>query len=632
MTTLATLIRTCLFPLALLISVSLGVLYYVVHNQCIDFSPLEQCEQKKATIVLDDQGVEWTRFESDKRNPISFETIPRHVINAFLAAEDRTFFSHQGISLRGIARSLCVNIYHGRKAQGASTITQQLIKLLFFNQHKTFSRKLKEQCYALMVEQQFTKEHILQTYLNNVCFGCGIYGIQAASQRFWGIDTTSLSVDQAATLAGIVRSPTRYCPLRSPLSCQRRRNIVLHQMHTYNLIDDDTYTHARALPIVLAPAEAECIAPHMREALRMFLENKLGKNQLYTGGFIVQSTLNATLQRNALKAFKDHTQILKKQFHETIDGALISLDTTTGGVKALIGGYEFTSSNYNRALQARRQVGSVFKPLVYAAAINQGSSLAHTETDEPFAFEQAHGIWKPNNYNRKFNGEITLAYALSRSNNIVAIKTLLSTGAHHVVDLAKRCQFKGPFHTYPSLALGCIDATLIEVAGMFNIFARNGMYIEPHYIKWVKDDTGKKVIKSTPNTHRVLLSHTSDQVTEVLKHGLNRIKSHYRNSAWIDSESIGKTGTTNDSRTCWFAGSTPSLTTAVYIGYDDNRPMGANVFPIKTAFPIWLSYHKLAHSAQKQFVLDPSLKQIHINQYTGQQCAQSAPDAISILV
>ncbi|MCX5925415.1 MAG: transglycosylase domain-containing protein [Candidatus Dependentiae bacterium] len=632
MSIIATLIHKCIFISIITFSCALGMLYYVLNNQYIDFSSLEHYNPGKATIVLDDQGIEWTRFQLDKRDPITLELMPSHLLDAFLAAEDWSFFSHQGISFKGIMRSIVVNMYHGRKAQGASTITQQLVKLLFFNQNKTFTRKLKEQVCALVVEQQFTKQHILQTYLNHIYFGCGIYGVQAASQRFWGIDAADLSIDQAATLAAIVRSPARYCPLLHPLSCQKRRNIILQLMHQRQFIDKKTYTSLCDKPIAMVNIETDTIAPHLRETLRIFLEDLVGKNKLYSDGFIVQTTLNKQYQCIAQKAFNEHCKKLKKELNLPIDGGLIALETKTGEIKALVGGCDFIESQYNRALQARRQMGSVLKPLIYAAALEKGINFTHTEYDEPFSLLQPEGAWEPKNYNDRFNGKVTLAYALSRSNNIVAIKTLMSIGAQSIVNLAKECHIKGPFHTYPSLALGCIDATLAEVAGMFNVFADNGIYTEPHFIRWVKNSMGTKLIKNNTKRHFVMPSRISDQVAYVLKHGLQRLRYQYKRQEWIKSEAISKTGTTNNSRTCWFVGSTPSITTAVYIGCDDNRSMGNNVYPVKTAFPIWLAFHRSAQSSQASFVFDPSLQEIYIDQYTGQCSERGKPDAIKILV
>lgn len=617
----------------ILLSFCLGITVYIFNNQYIDLSSLEYYNPGKATILLDDQGIEWARFQLDKREPISFSQMPSHLINAFIAAEDWSFFSHQGISYKGIIRSIFVNVYHGRKVQGASTITQQLAKLLFLNQHKTFSRKIKEQFFALVMERQFTKEYILETYLNHVYFGCGIYGVQAASKRFWGINACEISIDQAATLAAVVRHPATYCPILQPISCKKRRNVILQLMHQCNFISKKKAVLLSKLPMTIIESDnrSQKIGTHLRETIRIFVENIVGKKKLYTDGFIIQTTLNSTQQRNAEKAFHNHCNKLKKELNPAIDGALISIKTKTGEIKALVGGYDFGHSQWNRALIARRQIGSTIKPLVYATALDQGFSMADTDQDEPFSLQQGNDLWQPKNYDKKFNGQITRAYALSHSNNIVTIKTLLNTGAERVVDTIKKCHMEGPFHTYPSLALGCIDAKLVEVAGMFNVFAHNGMYVEPHFIKWIKDATGSKIFTKKIIKNQAITPAANDQVAHVLKHSIERLKRYSNPSNWINSEAIGKTGTTNDSRTCWFVGSTPSLTTAVYIGYDNNSTMGHNIFPVKTAFPIWISYHKTIIDPITHFTFDPTLTQRYINQYTGKTAAKNDPGTISIL-
>ncbi|MDP3889060.1 MAG: PBP1A family penicillin-binding protein [bacterium] len=596
------------------VSFMCGALFFVLHHQWIDFSVLEQYNPGRATIVLDDEGQEWARFQLDRREPVTLDQIPEHLVQAFIAAEDWSFFKHQGISFKGIVRSILVNIYHGSRLQGASTITQQLVKLLFLNSQKSFSRKIKEQVCALVVERQFTKEQILQTYLNHVYFGCGIYGVQAASQRFWAKDAKDLSIDEAALLAGIVRSPAHYSPLLYPLSSQKRRNLVLRLMRQLHFIDQPTYEHSCTITVQIKD-EKQHSAPHLRETVRLFLEKTLG-SQLYTGGFVVQTTLNKKQQEQAQQVFEQHCAKLKKELLSDIDGALIAIDRTTGAIKALVGGFSFAHSKFNR-VHARRQIGSIIKPLIYAAAMQAGMNFAHTEIDEPITIEQPNGTWEPKNFNDRFNGQVTLAYAISQSNNIVAIKTLLAIGAQKVVDLAKSCRFRGPFHTYPSLALGCLDATLLEVVGMFNVFANNGVYVSPHYITWIKDQWGTKIFKMASEKERVMSSQVSDQVGYVLQLGLQRVHSRFKESEWIASQAMSKTGTTNDSRTCWYVGSTPQLTTAIYIGCDDNRSMGKNIYPFRTALPIWLSFNREIPSEQKVFTFDPSLHEVLINEYTG---------------
>lgn len=600
----------------LLASFGVGIFFFVVNNHGIDFSVLDSRSMGHPSILLDDQGNEWARFQLDKREPITLNQMPAHAIQAFIAAEDWEFFSHSGISWRGIIRSSLVNLYHGRRAQGASTITQQLVKLLFLDSQKTFERKIKEQICAILVEQQCTKEQILETYLNHIYFGCGIYGVQAACQRFWGISVSDISLDQAATLAAILRSPVSYCPLLAPEACQKRRNIILHSMLKLKYISDDQFAHARAVHLKVRE-ESSVLAPHLRETLRLFLEDYLGKDELYRGGYVIQTTINTKMQRHAEQLFREQCATLKKNLLPDIDGAFISMDVKTGQIKALIGGYNFGKSKFNRALQAKRQMGSIFKPLIYAAGLQAGLKFSDTDIDEPFTMPQANGsIWAPRNYNEEFNGKVTLAYALSHSNNIVAIKTLLKVGIPPVIDLARACHLQGPFFNYPSLALGCVDATMSETIGMFNIFANSGAYVEPHYIKWIKDEWGKKIWKSNPVHHAVLPARIAGQVSKVLEAALERVRIWWPDS-WMPCAGISKTGTTNDSRVCWYAGSTPELTTLIYIGCDDNRSMGKDIYPLRTAFPIWLNFNKVFPSTQKQFMYDPYLKEQFIDEKSG---------------
>jgi len=616
----------------LLASCFLGALFFIAYNKGIDFSVLEHYNVGLPSILLDDEGKEWARFQFDKREPVVYEKMPKHLINAFVATEDWSFFKHVGISVKGIIRSVFINIYHGRKMQGASTITQQLVRLLFLDSKKNFIRKIKEQIVSLLVEQQFTKQQILQTYLNHVCFGCGIYGVQAAAQRFWGKQVQDLTIAESAALAGIMRSPRNYCPLSYPLSCEKRRNVILGLMKKLNFISDGEYTKARATFLQLVPYKSTCCAPYAKERIRKFLEDKLGKNELYTGGYVIRTTLNRSMQTVAEDEFKKQCAKLRDSIASDINGALLAIDVHSGEIKALVGGFDFGESQFNRALQARRQMGSVFKPIVYSAALQKGFSFADTNVDEQLEIQQRTGIWSPKNYDQKFHGKMTLANALSTSCNTIAAKTFLSVGSEPIMDLAKKFRLRGPFHPYPSLALGCVDVTLKEVAGMFNVFANNGVYVEPHCVKWIKNRWGTKIWKVSPESSRVISSSVSGKVAKVLEIGMSRVRKMF-GQTWINAQAISKTGTTNDSRTCWFAGSTPTMTTAVYIGCDDNRPMGRYVYPLRTAFPIWLGLNRRVACDEKKFSFDPSLKQVCINKKTGKKTLRATDkDSISILI
>ncbi|HRN78130.1 MAG TPA: transglycosylase domain-containing protein [Candidatus Dependentiae bacterium] len=609
----------------------LGALFFILNHQWIDLSALEHYDPGSPSIVLDDAGNEFMRFQFDRRKPIALSQMPSHLINAFIAAEDWDFFNHYGISYKGIIRSSLVNLYHGKIVQGASTITQQLVKLLFFDANKTFSRKLKEQLCSVLVERQFTKQQILETYLNHIYFGCGIYGVEAACQRFWNKSAADISVDQAAMLAAIVRSPGRYCPLLCPLSGLQRRNVVLNSMYKLKLIDKDIYEQACAAPLSLHEQESNACAPHIKEMLRVFLENLVGKEALYRDGLIIQTTINSKMQHYAEASFKQQHARMSESLAPDIEGALITIDVHTGGIKALVGGSDFNTSQFNRAMQARRQIGSIIKPLLYAQALQEGFSFADTEIDEPLVLAQGTSEWRPRNWDLKFRGPITLAYALSYSNNIVSIKTLLKIGVDKLIDLAKKCHIQGPFHPYPSLALGALDVTPYEAVGMFNVFANDGVYVQPHYIQWIKDKWGTKIWKHEAVVERVLPTDVTGKVAKVLQLGLKRVHKHFR-STWIDTQAISKTGTTNDARTCWFVASTPEYTTAVYVGYDDNRAMGNQVYPLRTAFPIWLHTQNKIKSVRTTFAYDPSLQEVTVNQFNGMLAHARQQDAISIYV
>jgi len=320
--------------------------------------------------------------------------------------------------------------------------------------------------------------------------------------------------------------------------------------------------------------------------------------------------------------FVEHFEKMRAKYGADFNGALISMDRKSGQIKALIGGVSFSESQFNRAFYARRQQGSVFKPLLYATALENGLSLLDTAIDEPLQVRQGQYVWEPRNHTRTFDGEMTLARALSYSNNIISAKVILHIGPESVVEMAHRFHFKGPLAPYPSLALGCLDSTLSEVTGMFNVFANEGIYCEPYVLSWVKDPWGKTVYRATPVKERVLSSKIASQIGHALTSGLERKRKFARN--WIDSMAMSKTGTTNDSRVCWFAGSTPEITTVVSVGCDDNRPMGTNVFPLHTAYPIWLSLHTQLKTEQKQFFFDPSLHTVLVDWKTGKIVSREA--------
>lgn len=607
-----------IFIVILFFAAFFGVLSFFLHNHTIDFSSLQQDTQAKPSILLDHTGKIWGVFQQDKRKYVLLESVPQHLIQAFLVTEDRAFFAHPGISFRGILRSILMNCYSRKKIQGASTITQQLVRLLFFDTKKTFSRKIKEQLYAILLERQWSKEQILEAYFNNVYFGDGVYGVQAAAHRFWKIDISEISVDQAAVLASIMKSPFKYSPIRRPENVIKRRNVILGMMRDYNMIDECEYKLCVSKSLNIQEVQINSVAAHLKETIRIFLEDLVGKHALYTQGLIIQTTLDMDIQQAAQQSFQEHVAKLRLKYHEKVDGALLSMDPETGAIRCMVGGYDFKTSKYNRALHAYRQMGSIFKVFVYAAALEQGLKLSDVEIDEPFELVSNGTLWAPKNYNNKFIGPMTRAYALSRSNNIVTIKTLLDVGVEKVIDLARRCQISASMKPYPSLALGCVDVTLLEALGSFNVIVNHGVYVKPHFISWVKNDLGQKIYKTKMIKMQVLDSSIASQIAQVLTFSLERLKS-FLNITWLDFQVLGKTGTTNDSRNCWFCGATSELTTAIYIGCDQNQSMGQNLFSSKAACPIWFGLHEKIAKPNTKFYYDPKLQKRLINLRTGLQ-------------
>lgn len=617
--------------LFLLFSFLIGFFAFIIHNHTIDFSSLQQDMQAKPSVLLDIHGRVWGQFQLEKRKYVALEQMPEFLIQAFLVTEDREFFKHPGISFRGIIRSFFVNILYGRRMQGASTITQQLVRLKFLYSKKTLVRKIKEQFYAILVEREWSKEQILEAYLNNVYFGYGIYGVQAAANRFWGIDIADISLEQAATLASVMKSPLMYSPIYSPDNAFARRNLILRMMRDGNLISSDQMKNAQKKPLAIIEYSNNSIAPHAKEMIRQTLEAQFGKEQLYTGGLMIQTTLDSDVQRSAEISFKEHVTELKKKLDKNIDGGLVSIDTQTGAIRAMVGGYDFKKSKFNRAVQAHRQMGSIFKIFVYAAALEQGLNFWDIEIDEPFELVSNGAVWSPKNYNEKFFGPMTRAYALSHSNNIITIKTLLKAGIHNVIDLAKRCHILKPMPAYPSLALGCVDVTPLDAAGSFNVFANHGVYVKPYLIAWIKDGYGKKIYKHTIAPESVLSSKIASQTARVLSFGIERLK-NLITDVKFDIQSFGKTGTNNDCRTCWFCGATPDLTTAIYIGSDDNRSLGKYVFGSRTAFPIWFNIHRNIAKNRTSFYYDPELKEIYVNWIDGtMEKKRNNPNVVPLL-
>ncbi len=597
----------------------LGAFFFLFEKEWVDFSSMEYYDPGKPSVILDDEGKGFARFALDKRKPITYDKLPDILIKAFVSAEDWNFFKHCGISFKGIIRSFFVNLYHGRVVQGASTITQQLTRALFLSYDRTILRKIKEVFLAFQIERHFTKEQILELYLNNVYFGRGIYGVEAACQRFWNKSALEVTVDEAAVLAAIAKSAFLYSPLNSPLSAKRRRNIVLSSMLKLGFITQDQYKAAREKDLVVEDnIPGNPVRLYIQEWIRTWAENKWGRDVLYKKGLKIKTSINLKMQKLAEDVFCQKIKESRVSAGEELNGGMIAIDSATGKIKAAVGGYDFKESQFNRAFQAVRQIGSTFKPFVYTAALKNGLHIDDTMVDEPFVLQVGeNNFWRPRNWTHSFDGPMTLLRALTLSNNIIAIKVFLKVGAEKVIEWAKKFGFKNEILPYPSSALGTAEATVEDLAASFNVFANCGTYVKPRLVEWVKDEWGTKIWENDEVKWRVLDSKTNSKMINALSQRIKRARLILNPDTWIDTEAIGKTGATNEAVSTWFVGSTPELTTCVYVGRDDSKPLGESVFASKTTFPIWLDFNKSLKSEKKHFYIDPDLQEVAIDWITG---------------
>jgi penicillin-binding protein 1A len=614
-------LKKILVVIALLFFFIGGAFFYILESEWVDFSSLSNYEPCKPSIVLDDQGEVIARFEIDKRQFVYFDTLPKVLIDAFVAAEDHKFFHHGGISLKGMLRSFLVNIYRRRRAQGASTITQQIVRLLFLTSERTIVRKLKEVFLSIQLERQLTKKQIFELYINNIYFGRGIYGVEAACKRFWNKSVDKINVDEAATLAAVAKSARLYSPLNAPENSRVRRNIILRSMYKQGFISNDDFTQGLKKDLCISEIiPGNPMRLYIQEWIRIWAEKNWGRDALYKKGLKIQTTINSTIQQAAEKSFSDVILEWREKIGKSLNGGLLAIETHSGKIKSFIGGLDFNQSQYNRAFQAVRQMGSSFKPIVYTAALQKGLAMNTTYSDEPISFNiPGSGVWEPRNWTNKFEGKITLLRALTLSNNIVTIKALMEVGFDPVIKLAKKFGINRQLNKYHSLALGTSESTVEENTAAFNVFANHGVYVKPYLIEWVKDEFANKIWQHETKKINVLDYKTNSKMVHALAWRMKRSRSFRGPKDWFDSDSIGKTGSTNESTTNWFVGSTPELTTAVYVGRDDAKPLGRKVYGSQTSFPIWLNFYKSLKFKKKTFYFDPALKEVAIDWFTGKK-------------
>jgi penicillin-binding protein 1B len=544
-----------------------------------------------------------TYYDDDReeRRPVRLDELPEEVIHAVLAAEDDGFFHHSGLSLAGITRALWVNLRGGEVRQGGSTLTQQLVKNLYLTHERTVSRKLREAILAILVELRYSKRQILEAYLNEIYLGAAegvnLIGLGSASQAFFGKSPAELTVVEAATVAGMIRAPALYSPVDHPEAARERRDWVLDRMARQGWLSAERVEEARRRPIsVTRGMPAEDSAPYFAQRVAEEAVARFAIDPRREKGYRLYSTLRLLDQRAAGAAVAWGLEALEKgwqkgtQVQGPLQAALVSIDPVSGGILAYVGGRDYRQSQFDRAGVARRQAGSAFKPVVYAAAFEQGTTEpAGFVEDGPLTVRLAGRTWSPQNSDGEYQGWVTARTALERSLNTATARLALETGLGIVVDTAHRMGVGGPLEEVPALALGAFEVSPLELATVYGTLANAGVRPAVHGLAAVLDADGRPVAGKPPRSpERVLSPQVAYMVTAILEGVLDRGTGVGARRQGLPDILAGKTGTSNGRRDSWFAGYAPSRSTVVWVGYDDNSP--TRLSGARAGVPIWARF------------------------------------------
>jgi penicillin-binding protein 1A len=564
----------------------------------------------------------------EKRTLVPFAAIPPHVVNAFVAAEDAHFFRHKGVDYVAILRAVVKDVLHGGYAQGASTITQQTVKSLFLTPEKSVQRKMKEIILSYRIEHAMSKQEILYLYLNQIYLGEGAYGVETAARTFFNKGVGELSVAEGALLAGLAQAPTRYSPRNHFDQAKMRQKYVLRRMGEVGFITPQQADEAFRTRLTMAPPSTfRSKAAYFLEYVRYYLQEKYGADAIYKSQLNIYTTIDGRMQEAADDALTEGIKRLEADRKLAgLQGALIAIDPHTGGVLSMVGGADFAQSQFNRALQAKRQPGSAFKPIVYAAAIEKGKTVVSTVDDSPIEFERNETeMWKPRNYDGTFLGPITMLEALAKSRNLATVRLLSEIGVDAALDMARALGIESPIERNLSIALGSASVSPIELCNAYATFASLGERATPYFIREVRDGAGNVLEKTDPKIVRTVSPETAYLATRLMQ---EVVRSGTAASArGLGPDIAGKTGTTNDTNDAWFVGFSPDVAAAVWVGFDTPRPLGHGS-AASIALPIWIRYmgRALGVSPAHEFPVPPGITFAHVDSATGRVLPAGSTD------
>jgi penicillin-binding protein 1B len=582
-----------------------------------------------------------------ERRLVKLPEVPPLLVRAILAIEDERFYRHFGVDPVALMRAMWVNFRSGAVVQGGSTLTQQLVKNFFLGSERTMSRKLKEAFMALIVERNYSKNEILENYLNEIYLGQkgsqGIYGVWEASQFYFTKPLTELSAGEMALLAGLIRGPNNYSPYRNVEAATRRRNVVLAK-----LLDDKIITRRQydaSLRETLPHRELVKVtndAPYYVDFLRRELAENYSNDVLTTEGLRIFTSLDLHLQRLAERSLSEGLKRLEAKYpalrrrgqEDSLEGAVVVIRPQTGEIKAMAGGRNYQKSQFNRVFQAKRQPGSIFKPFVYLAALMYGAEngrkfTAMTKVDDsPFTWEYDRQEWKPGNYNDEFFGTVTVRRALEKSLNSATARIAREVGIRRVRDLAQRLGIQSSLPAVPSLALGAAEVTPLEVAVAFSTLANNGVRTRPLTVKQVLAPDARVLEKRDVRVEKIVSAQMAFLINHLLKGVLDRGTADGARRAGFTRPAAGKTGTTNDYKDAWFVGYTPDLLTVVWVGFDNQSKLGLS--GSQAALPIWTDFmiRATAGTPVTDFVAPPGIKFVDVDPISGQLATPSCTSVI----
>ncbi len=542
----------------------------------------------ETTFIYDVKGKPLASLHGEaNRKVVKLDKINPNLKRAVLAMEDSHFYLHHGINPNSVLRALRANWQQGSVVEGGSTLTMQLVKNLFLKPERKFSRKIAEAVMAIRIEQIFTKDQILEMYLNQIYWGHNNYGIQTAAESYFGKTASELNLAESAMLAGIIQSPEEYSPFVNLERAKDRQSVVLSRMQELGWITQAETQAARKQPLKMGKLTSwkGSELPYITEAVVAELNERFGRDAVLKGGMRVQTTIDYNFQRMAEETIRRAHSNLGIRAGQV---ALAAVDPRTHFVKALVGGVSYDKSQFNRAIQSRRQPGSAFKPFVYYTAFATGKySPSSTVMDTPVSYRDGNGWYSPRNYGGGYSGAMSIRTALAVSANVPAVKLGKAVGLDKVIETCRTLGIKSPLEPVTSLPLGAIGVTPLEMAGGFATFASNGWSSDTTVIVRVTDSSGNVLLDNTPKPKQILDPWASASLTSALQ---NVITSGTGKNAQIGRPAAGKTGTTSSERDIWFVGYVPQLAAAVWIGNDNNRPIGGGATGGVYAAPIWRNF------------------------------------------